>query len=214
MDNLVMIKSSKYGLIVRLNENAPYNELLCEIESKFKDSANFFHQAKMAISFEGRVLTQIQEQEIIDVITKAAKIQIVCIIDNNKSTETTYKSIVDQSIEDIHNRDGQFYKGTLRKRQILESETSIIILGDVDHGATVAAKGSIVVIGTIYGSVHAGMSGDESAFIVALSMQPARLRIADITAHRQVLMQQDNLSMTPKIAVIDGKRIYIDPLIY
>lgn len=209
-----MIKSSKYGLNVHLNENASYDELLSEIENKFQESANFFHQAKMAISFEGRMLTQTQEQEIIDVITKAAKIQIVCIIDNSKGTETTYKSIVDQSVEDIHNRDGQFYKGTLRKRQILESETSIIILGDVDYGATVASKGSIVVVGTIYGSVHAGITGDESAFIVALSMQPARLRIADVTAHRQLLMQQDNLSTTPKIAVVDGKRIYIDPLVY
>ena len=75
------------------------------------------------------------------------------------------------------------------------------------------AKGNIIIHGTHYGSVHAGAAGDRNAFIIALSMQPQRLVIGDIEAKRQ-LIYQDSLSINgPQIAVVDGKRIYLDPLI-
>ncbi|MEF9945123.1 MAG: septum site-determining protein MinC [Lachnospiraceae bacterium] len=213
MDNSVIIKSNKYGLIVHLEPEVCYDELLIQIKDKFNDAQKFFQNAKMSITFEGRVLTKGQEQEIIKLISETAHIHIVCMIDTNEKQELTYKSIVEQSLEDIDKQDGQFYKGTLQRRQVLESDTSVIILGDVDPGATVVARGNIVVIGTIRGSVYAGASGNEDAFIVALSLNPSSLRIADVEAPRLLLAQKENLSAEPKIAVVDGERIYIDSLL-
>ncbi|MGO5052325.1 septum site-determining protein MinC [Lachnospiraceae bacterium LCP25S3_G4] len=212
MDNLVTIKSNKYGLVVHLDPEAPYNLLITEIEHKFKDAAKFFKDAKLAATFEGRVLTNEEEQEVVDIISKTAGINIICIIDNSKTKEELYKSIVEQSLEDIENRDGQFYKGTLRRRQVLESETSVIILGDVELGAKVIAKGNVVVIGSLKGSVHAGASGNKDTFIVALSMQPKQLKIGDIEAKRQLFYSKEDSIMNPKIAIVDGEHIYIDPL--
>ena len=60
--------------------------------------------------------------------------------------------MLDESLEAIHEKDGQFYKGTLRGRQVLESEQSIVIIGDIEEGATVASKGNVIVTGTIYGT--------------------------------------------------------------
>ena len=118
-----------------------------------------------------------------------------------------------QCLSEREKSDGQFYRGTLKRRQLLESESSIVILGDVEFGAKVVAKGNIIILGTLYGSVHAGAAGDRNAFIIALSMQPQRLVIGDIEAKRQ-LIYQDSLSINgPQIAVVDGKRIYLDPLI-
>ena len=77
-------------------------------------------------------------------------------------------------------KDGQFYKGTLRGRQVLESEQSIVIIGDVEDGATVASKGNVIVTGTIYGTVIAGAAGRTDAVIAALHMQPKKLRIGGI----------------------------------
>ncbi|MEF9941019.1 MAG: septum site-determining protein MinC [Lachnospiraceae bacterium] len=214
MKNLVVIKCNKYGLLVYLDENAPYQEIMTQIECKFKESSKFFKDAVMAVSFEGRVLTNGQEREIVDLISSIAQVHIVCIMDRNKNTEVAYKSVVDECMENKEQRDGQFYKGTLRRRQVLESETSVIVLGDVDLGATIVAKGNIVVLGTIRGSVHAGASGDMKAFVVALGMQPKQLRIAEVEAHRLVLGQKDTAPNSPKIAVLDGECIYVDPLIY
>ena len=191
-----------------MNPLVSYDEILEEIRTKFTDSAKFFKDATMAITFEGRILTKLQEEEIIETITDVSNIQIVCIYDNNENTEKLYQSIVEQSLEDLPRKEGQFYKGTLKKRQLLETEKSIVILGDVDFGATVVSKGNIVVLGTIRGSVHAGAAGNRNAFVVALSMKPQALRIADVSTKKLYIRKEEKPDA--KIARIDGDRIYVD----
>ena len=204
MSELVTIKSSHSGIELRLNAKLPFPDLLKAVEEKFRQSADFFKNAKMAVSFSGRTLSISEEEQLIQVITQTTNLEIICIIDHDERKELIYKRAV---------ADGQFYRGTLKRRQLLESESSIVILGDVEFGAKVVAKGNIIILGTLYGSVHAGAAGDRNAFIIALSMQPQRLVIGDIEAKRQ-LIYQDSLSINgPQIAVVDGKRIYLDPLI-
>ena len=63
------------------------------------------------------------------------------------------------------------------------------------------------------GSVHAGAPDDRSAYIVALSMQPKKLCIGDIESKRQIIYQESLNINGPKIAAVDGRRIYLDPLV-
>lgn len=210
MKQKVIIKSNRYGLIVHMDPETSYAEILEELREKFLESGKFFRGATMAITFEGRVLTKPQEQEIIELITDVAHVHIVCIFDQDENTERLYQSVVERSLEDLPKKEGQFYRGTLKKRQVLEAEKSIIVLGDVDFGATVVSKGNIVVLGTIRGSVHAGAAGNRNAFIVALSMKPQMLRIADTAAQHVYLRKEEKPEA--RIAWLDGERIYIDPL--
>lgn len=213
MSELVTIKSSHSGIELRLNAELPFPDLLKAVEEKFRQSADFFKNAKMAVSFSGRTLSISEEEQLIQVITQTTNLEIICIIDHDERKELIYKRAVTQCLSEREKSDGQFYHGTLKRRQLLESESSIVILGDVEFGAKVVAKGNIIILGTLYGSVHAGAAGDRNAFIIALSMQPQRLVIGDIEAKRQ-LIYQDSLSINgPQIAVVDGKRIYLDPLI-
>ena len=147
MKQKVIIKSNKYGLIVHMDPDAEYTEILKELREKFTESARFFKDATMAVTFEGRILTKPQEEEVIGLITDVAHIHIVCIFDANENTERLYKKVVEDSLNSLTRKEGQFYKGTLRQRQVLETEQSIIILGDVEFGATVVSKGNIVVLG-------------------------------------------------------------------
>ena len=213
MSELVTIKSSHSGIELRLNAKLPFPDLLKAVEEKFRQSADFFKNAKMAVSFSGRTLSISEEEQLIQVITQTTNLEIICIIDHDERKELIYKKAVAQCLSEREKSDGQFYRGKLKRRQLLESESSIVILGDVEFGAKVVAKGNIIILGTLYGSVHAGAAGDRNAFIIALSMQPQRLVIGDIEAKRQ-LIYQDSLSINgPQIAVVDGKRIYLDPLI-
>ena len=213
MSELVTIKSSHSGIELRLNANLPFPDLLKAVEEKFRQSADFFKNAKMAVSFSGRTLSISEEEQLIQVITQTTNLEIICIIDHDERKELIYKRAVAQCLSEREKSDGQFYRGPLKRRQLLESESSIVILGDVEFGAKVVAKGNIIILGTLYGSVHAGAAGDRNAFIIALSMQPQRFVIGDIEAKRQ-LIYQDSLSINgPQIAVVDGKRIYLDPLI-
>jgi septum site-determining protein MinC len=213
MDKLVTIKSCKYGIEVHLDSEVPFDVLLESVASKFRDSAKFFEGAKMAVTFLGRQLSNEQEKEILELISEITEIDIVCIIDRDETNEMIYKSIVENALTNIQKKEGQFYRGTLRKRQVLESDSSIIILGDVELGAKVIAKGNVVIVGSLYGSVHAGAAGNRDAFVTALSMQPKQLRIGDIEAKRQVIYQESSGIKGPKIAVVDGRRIYVDPLV-
>lgn len=212
MDRLVTIRSSHYGLDIELDPAADFKTLLETLIEKFRKSARFFKDAQMALSFSGRALNREEEEQILQAISENTQIEILCIIERDERNDFIYKSVVEQTLSDLSRREGQFYRGTLRKRQVLESDSNIVILGDVEPGARVVAAGSVVIVGALYGSVHAGTSGDRNAFIVALSMQPRQLCIGDIEAKRQIVCQESLNIKGPKIAVVDGKHIYLDPL--
>ena len=158
--NSVMIKSNKYGLIVILDDKIPFTDLLLDVAEKFKEASNFFKNAKMAVSFSGRELTREQEKELVSTIVNNSHIHILCVIDEKKEDEEYYRQAVDHAMEELKKQDGQFYRGTLRAGQVLETETSIVIIGDVNPGASVISKGNIVIIGSCRGNVYAGASGN------------------------------------------------------
>ena len=75
-----------------------------------------------------------------------------------------------------------FYKGTLRSGTELAFEHSIVVLGDVKKGAHIASSGNIIILGALKGTAHAGMYGNRNAFVVALTMDPVQIRIAEAIA--------------------------------
>ena len=143
MKDPVLIKSNRYGITIYFDPDMPYEELLLEVQKKFESSAHFFGHADMAVEFEGRTFTKEEEQLMAEVIQDAAKIQILCIIEKDTDTEEIHRRMLDESLETLHERDGRFYRGTLRGKEILESETSIVIVGDIEEGAIVASKQNI-----------------------------------------------------------------------
>ena len=111
-------------------------------------------------------------------------------------------------------QDGRFYKGTLRSGQVLESETSIIILGDVNPGARVISKGNVIVLGTLKGNIYVGAAGNENAFVAALSMEPMQIRIGDVIARcsDNGPVKKKKTEDKPKIAYVEDGNIYIEPI--
>lgn len=209
--NSVIIKSNKYGIIVILDDKLPFDELLQDVAEKFKESANFFKEAKMALSFRGRTLTKKQEKDIVSAIVNNSSIHILCVVDERKEDEEYYKQAVAAAIDELDKRDGQFYKGTLRAGQVLEVETSIVILGDVNPGGNVISKGNIVVLGSCRGNVYAGANGNRESFAAALIMKPNQIRIADKIARSAITKKTDTgeYAIDPKIAYIKDDHIYV-----
>ena len=66
---------------------------------------------------------------------------------------------------------------TIRSGGLVESTGSVIILGDVNAGAEIVAEDDIIVIGTLRGVAHAGVNGNENAFIWARRILSPQLRI-------------------------------------
>ena len=56
MNNAVVIKGTTYGFSVYIDEQADFAMICDEVRNKFRESAKFFGNAKMAISFDGKKL--------------------------------------------------------------------------------------------------------------------------------------------------------------
>lgn len=210
--NPIIIKSNSYGLLVRLDNEMPFEDLEKAVREKFKESADFFKKGKMAIAFEGRNLSSEEEYILVKAISEAGKLTVTCVIENDKKKEAEFGRKVEEKMARLSTAgDGQFYKGTLRNGQVLESESSLIILGDVNPGATVYSAGNVVVLGSLAGSVYAGENGTESAFVAALDMRPMQIRIGDVIARGSDKMHKRE-KPEPKIAFVEDGNIYIEKI--
>lgn len=74
------------------------------------------------------------------------------------------------------------HQGTLRSGDHLQSDGSVLLLGDLNPGARISAGAHVLVWGKLRGVAHAGRNGDRDARIVALQLRPLQLRIADAVA--------------------------------
>lgn len=75
-----------------------------------------------------------------------------------------------------------YLKNTIRSGVEICHPSSIIILGDVNPGATILASGDVFVWGTLRGIAHAGYLGNRQGLIMALRLEATQLRIADLVA--------------------------------
>lgn len=211
MNNPVIIKGNKYGIVVVLDAFMKFEELKEKIAEKFRDSSKFFSKAQMAISFEGRALSNEEQRTILDIIAEETELHVVCVVENDPQKEEVFKKALDEKLMELSNTTGQFYKGNLRSGQVLESETSIIVIGDVNPGARIVSKGNIIVLGSLKGTVFAGATGNTNSFVVALDMNPVQIRIADTIARSPDKPVKDAKKET-KIAFLEEGNIYIETL--
>ena len=216
----VVIKSSKNGINLVLDNKLPFEELLEEIKKKFIDSEKFFKDAHIAISFEGRDLSQEEQFEIIQTIQEYTSITIICILDHDELMDEVMQRRIGTYKEEHSPQTGQFYKGTLRSGQQLESQTSLVVLGDVNPGAKVIAKGNIVVLGALKGIAYAGADGDDRCFVAALEMDPVQIKIgdhigrsADKKETTKGFRRKAKAEMSvPQIATVYEEQILIEPI--
>lgn len=228
LDNAVVIKGSKNGITVFLDKDMPFDELLKNVSDKFKNASKFFNNANMAIAFNGRTLLPDEEKKILDIISDVSELNIVCVIDENGDMDRICENAVKKALNSIEepvekeetkpHPQCMFYKGTLRSGQVFESDGSVVILGDVNPGGKVIAKGNVIVLGNLKGNIFAGVDGNENAFVVALEMNPMQIKIGDIIARSSdagaKIAKSKNKAkvLEPKIAYVYDQNIYIEDL--
>ena len=215
MKEAVVIKSYHNGITMILKADVPFHVILEELALKLSGARNFFGEAKVALSFEGRSLTKEEEIKILDTIHENSDIEIICIVGKDEETDKLYLRAIRQSRKRlIGSSDGQFYKGSLKNREVLETETSIVILGDVYPGCKVISRGNIIVLGGLYGEAYAGATGEEGHTVVALEMEPEKLKIGDFKYKSAARQKKWGMrpKVQPKIAYVKNERIVFDAL--
>lgn len=210
MDNVVTIKASSNGITVVLDGSKTFSEIKEAVAAKFKASASFLGDAKMAITFSGAEMNDEQKKELLKTISDNCSLDVTAFYDTkeemNKAEQIRFTR---ELMKDPYL--ARFYKGNLRSGQSLDVENSIIILGDINPGASVISNGNIIVLGAIKGTAFAGAMGNKNAFIFALDMNPMQVRIADTIARAPDKPDKSQAVSQPRIAFLENDTIYIEP---
>ncbi len=90
----------------------------------------------------------------------------------------------------------------LRKGACAQRRHSVV--GDVNAGAVIVARGDVIVWGRLRGTVHAGSGGDESAVVCALNLTPTQLRIA---SYITISPEEGRQKPRPEKALVRNGRI-------
>lgn len=207
MNSNVLIKSFSNGLKVFLDPECSFLELSKEVKDKFEESKGFFKGAKTAISFEGRKLSFEEEKTLTGIIEQAGGLSVLCIVGKDEETSQNFIKVVDRPIPKVVDDSlyGKFYYGTLRKNSKIVSNDSVIVVGDVEPGASITAKGNIVVIGGLYGTaVISEYDESKKYFIAAMDVNAEKILIGD---YRYFSKEKPKWVVKPKMT---AKMFYVD----
>lgn len=146
MSQPVVLKSNRYGINLILDADMPFGQLEEAILEKFREPKSFLKTRRSQFLLRGAGSHQEEEFSILDMIAKNTSIQVICVVDQDEMREQMYKEKIDSYYQDVADNTGEFYKGRLRSGQVLKCDTSIVIIGDVNPGAKIIAKGNIVIL--------------------------------------------------------------------
>lgn len=213
MKNSVILKSFSSGISVIMDSTLEFEQLLQDIGQKFKEADGFFKDASFAISLEGRTLTDEEERQVLDAITSNSRIHILCLMGKDEKKNIKFVGIKENLTFQKDENCGQFYRGSIKNGDSIETEHSIVILGDVAKGSSVYSAKDIVILGTLSGEAYAGATGNSHHFVVALQMEPESLKIGDYqyTAPKKSRFGFHEKPV-PKIAYTTNGSIVVEPI--
>ncbi|MGK7377882.1 septum site-determining protein MinC [Planococcus sp. 1R117A] len=188
MKNLVYIKGTKQGLVLQLDDQCSYTDLLKELQAKVSDPA-LEGSAEVQINLGNRYCTEAQIKEITNITQKDTELRVISV----KSEVIT----VEESNRRILERQSETYVGIVRSGQIVKAEGDLVVVGDVNPNGRVVAGGNIYVLGRLKGIAHAGANGNREAVIAASWLEATHLQIDDeleiMTDELTVLSEQPEM---------------------
>ncbi|XKH50956.1 septum site-determining protein MinC [Chryseomicrobium palamuruense] len=167
----ITIRGTKDGLVMRLDDQMGYQELLDELTVKLAEEA-FDGQAEMTIQLGHRFLTDEQKKDVIQLIEKSKKIRITKVQSEVMTVEECNQRLVEKQSET--------YVGIVRSGQIVRAEGDLVVIGDINPNGRVIAGGNIYVLGRLKGIAHAGVNGNRAAVIAASWLEATHLQIDDV----------------------------------
>ncbi|MCR4755464.1 MAG: septum site-determining protein MinC [Lachnospiraceae bacterium] len=182
---MVVIKSYKGGIALHLDPDENFNDLLNEIGEKFEESRKFFRDASLALSVEGRYLDTEEEKAVIQAIHDHSDVNIICLVGKNAQTAKGFIKAINRVGLQRDENNGRFYRGDVGDEEVVESEGSLVIIGNVHPGGTIAATKDIIVLGELLGDAYAGLDNNSGHFITATKFSPRVCKIGALSYNHQ-----------------------------
>ena len=198
-NNYVSINLRKDEIVIKLDENAEQEQIIFALKKKLPELKKLYKDEKTPIRVIGKILKNKEIDQIQELIKE--KIDVEIEFDMPKSLGLS--SIKRAFDKEIAMSETKFHRGSLRSGQKMETEGSLVILGDVNSGAEIMASDNIVVLGALRGLAHAGAKGNKQAIIAAGLFDSVQVRIANIV--KEINRDEEPMHKQAYLSVIDDK---------
>jgi septum site-determining protein MinC len=184
----IQIKANREGFTLVPDPAASFDAVVAYLEQRLSESRDFFRHADMTLDLRERPLCTDEISRLHGLLVTKGRVRLVevklaedlnLLLDRPSLRQTPPPRLETPPAA----RDSALViKNTCRSGTRIVSHSDCVVLGDVNPGAEVIAVGDIIIFGNLRGIAHAGATGDRSARIWALSIEPNQIRIADIVA--------------------------------
>ncbi len=168
LKNLVTIKGKNKGLVLYLDDQCAYTDLLAELKAKVSDPA-LDSDTEVTVHLNNRYCTDSQIQELSEIVSTNPHLKVVA--------TTSDILTVEKSDQLIRESQSETYVGIVRSGQVVKAEGDLVVIGDVNPNGRVEAGGSVYVLGRLKGAAHAGTKGNRDAVIAASWLEATQLKI-------------------------------------
>lgn len=214
--NLITFKGRREGISIYIKDGS-FDTIKKELEKKIKKSERFFEGAKIIeiAGIDEKTLKTEEVEEIERIVTEKYSM----IVTERKEPKENIRIAEKEDDMNLGHFSGlkegntKFITNTIRSGQLVEFDGNIVIIGDVNPGGELSAKGNIVVLGTLRGMAYAGNDGNEDAIVVAFKLNPTQLRIAHLITRKpdEDEGEETNSLKEPEIARVYDEAIIIEP---
>ncbi|OKL38230.1 septum site-determining protein MinC [Domibacillus mangrovi] len=206
MGQNVVIKGTKDGLTLQLNDKCAYNELIEELVEKLDTVTNDRQDALITVTVQtgNRYVTEEDKEILKNVIRKRQHL----VVEDIKSNVIT----LDEAVRWKEEEEIVSYAGRIRSGQVLEVPGNLLLVGDVNPGGTIKAGGSIYVMGALKGVAHAGCYGNDRAVITAAKMMPTQLRISNHLTRSPDRYDEEEITESECAFINEADQLVIDRL--
>lgn len=201
MRSYVSVNLKKDYIVIKISENAEQEQIMSSLKRKLPDLKKLYKDEKTPIRVIGKVLKNKEIDEIRELIKNNIDVDIE--FDMPKSLGLS--SITRTFNQEVAISETKFHRGSLRSGQRLETEGSVVILGDVNSGAEVVASDNIVVLGNLRGLAHAGAKGNKNAIVAAGNLDTVQIRIANVI--KEIDRDEEPLHIQAYVFIEDDKII-------
>ncbi len=217
----ISIKGKNGRLEVAVDEQTPYSDIKAAITEKLSKNKDFFAGSEAKLVISGKEMTKAQRRElkrllamdydIYDLSFSGALSEMDAQVEVKQAQpEVQHSADPDVNLisKNYFNAKSVFVSHTLRSGQRVECAGDVVVLGDVNIGAEVIAGGSVAVMGTLRGLVHAGATGRSDVVVAANALVPGQLRISGKIA----VFPEGKVAPGPEIAEFKQGSVMVRPL--
>lgn len=224
----IAIKGTRNGLLLTMEPETPFGELLNALAERLAEAPGFFRGASLSVDTSRRSL-RVSERTQLEALLAHYQMSMASYppatpprtpvepvvtrdlgmsdqLSGGAASQSALTS--EQTTRDLRESDDTlFLRRTVRSGQAIHHHSNIVVLGDVNPGAEIVAGKDIIVWGVLRGMVHAGYPDNEGAMVCSLCLAPVQLRIAHLLSRPPEGLE---VQPRPEVATIRNGQIVVE----